>query len=238
MSKINILIVEDEPFIAKDLAFMLEDLHYNIAGIAYSGEDALKILASEQVDLAILDINIEGEMNGIELARRLQGIPFIYLTSHSSKEVVSEAKKTEPLAYLVKPIDERVLLTTIDVAFYNYQQKKLDIKDDEKSLLNDTLFIKSNHTYVKVKVEEILFVEANDNYCFVVTKEKKFLLSQTLKSIEQKLSQHGFIRVHRSYLINPERIQKFTEVSVYINNFEIPISRKYKSAFKSNFDLL
>lgn len=238
MSKIKILIVEDEPLIAKDLAFMLEDLDYEISGMAYNAADAIQIIKTKEVDLAILDISIEGEMNGIELTKYLGNIPFIYLTSHSSKEIVAEAKKTQPLAYLVKPIDEHDLLTTIDIAFYKYQQIQKQTPQEIKAKEDNSLFIKSNHSYIKVKIEEIYFVEANDNYCFIHTKAKKFLVSQTLKSIEARLSQYGFLRTHRSYLINKKWIEKFTEISVFMDGKEIPISRKYKSDFKSNFNML
>ena len=238
MRKIHILIVEDEPLIAKDLSYMLEDLDYSIAGIAYNAHDALKIVNERIVDLAILDINIEGDMNGIELAARLGTIPFVFLTSHSSKEVVSAAKKTEPLAYLVKPIDEHDLLATIDVAFYDYQQKQLTQTLIEKDKLEEDLFIKSGHSYIKVKVKDIMYLEANDNYCFVHTPSKKFLLSQTLKTIQERMTAFGFMRVHRSFVINPEWIEKFSELNVTINGKEIPISRKHKSEFKAKFRLL
>lgn len=231
MNTINILIVEDEPLIAKDLSFMLEDLDYKIAGIAYNGEDALEIVRLNSVDLAILDISIEGKMNGIELASKLGDIPFIYLTSHASKEIVERAKKTEPLAYLVKPIDEHDLLSTIDIAFYNFQKSKIINRSKE-------LFIKSGSTYVKVGVNDILYVEANDNYCFIHCKQKKFLISQTLKVIEQRLSEYNFLRIHRSFLINYEHIEKFSEVHVTINGVELPISRKHKLEFKSKLNLL
>ncbi len=238
MESLHILIVEDEPLIAKDLAYMLEDLDYKISGIAYNANDALKIAASERVDLAILDINIEGDVNGIALASKLDDIPFIYLTSHSSKEIVAEAKKTEPLAYLVKPIDEHDLLSTIDVAFYNYQkQQEASVEGKTRSQEND-LFIKSGHSYIKVKVKDILYVEANDNYCFIHSRVKKFLLSQTLKAIETRLSPFGFMRVHRSFLINPNGITSFSDVSLQIDKITIPISRKYKRDLKARFDLL
>ena len=238
MENIYILIVEDEPLIAKDLAYMLEDLDYKIAGIAYNAEDALRIIDEQSVDLAILDINIEGEMSGIDLAKKMNQIPFIYLTSHSSKEVVAEAKRTGPLAYLVKPIDEHDLLSTIDVAFYNYLQKIDNKENQNKKIFDDVIFIKSGHSYVKVRAKDIIYVEANDNYCFIHTSHKKFLLSQTLKSIEGKLESFKFIRVHRSYLINPEWIEKFSEVNVHLHGKEIPISRKHKAEFKSRLNFL
>jgi len=238
MDRINILIVEDEPLIAKDLAFMLQDLDYEIAGIAYNAKDALTIVKNNSVDLAILDISIEGDVNGIKLASKLEGIPFIYLTSHSSREVVEEAKKTGPLAYLVKPIDERDLLSTIDVAFYNFQQKQILPTHLSNSSVNSDLFVKSGHSYIKVNTNEILFAEANDNYCFIHTKDKKFLLSQTLKVIEEKLSPFNFLRIHRSYLINIGKVEKFTETTVFINQNELPIGRRQKKVFKSHFNLL
>ncbi len=238
MEKIHILIVEDEPLIARDLAYMLEDLEYEISGIAYNAIDALRIVKEKQVDLALLDINIDGDVDGITLASQLGSIPFIFLTSYSSKQILAEAKKTEPLAYLVKPIDEHDLLTTIDVAFYNYEQKKEGKNTGEVDDLPDTIFIKSGHSYIKVKTDEIFYVEANDNYCTIHSKVKKFLVSQTLKSVEARLQPYGFLRIHRSYMVNPIQVTKFTDISVYLDRVELPLSRKYKMAFKSKLNFL
>ncbi|MBK8851969.1 MAG: response regulator transcription factor [Saprospiraceae bacterium] len=120
----NILIVEDEPAIAQDIAFNLEDNGFAIAGIAHNSERALDLLYTKQVDLAILDINIAGTKTGIGLAKIINDkykIPFIYLTSFSDPETVKEAVDTLPHGYLVKPFKDSDLAPVIFIALAKHE---------------------------------------------------------------------------------------------------------------------
>lgn len=124
---INILIVEDEVAIAKEIAFNLEDHGYNIAGIAHSSEKALILLKNRQVDLALLDISINGSRTGIELARIINTnykIPFIYLTSFSDSDTISEAAETYPDGYIVKPFKDGDLQPAIEIALIKHKSKR------------------------------------------------------------------------------------------------------------------
>lgn len=239
MKSINVLIVEDEPLIADDLSYTLQDIGYHVSGIALSAEEAIGILDEEPVDLVLLDINIQGERDGIEIGKILNKeyfLPFIYLTSYSDKATLERAKKTNPLAYLVKPINEKDLLTTIEIALSNFQEK-ISIKNS-RSKLKDSIFIKESYTFYKLKIKEILYAEAHDNYCFVYTKVKKFLINNTLKVLEERLSSWDFARVHRSFLVNPDAISKIEDGYIYIDKYTIPISKKYKKEFIENLDAL
>jgi RNA polymerase sigma factor (sigma-70 family) len=126
MSAIRILIVEDEPLIAEDISVTLQNADFIVCGIAYSFEDALQQLHSNQPDMVLLDINLNGGTEGIDIAERINAqysLPFIYLTSYSDRQTLERAKKTEPSGYIVKPFSEASLYTTIEVALHNYAQK-------------------------------------------------------------------------------------------------------------------
>ena len=116
----HLLIVEDDPTIACDIAMNLEDHGYIIEGIAYSVDDAIEILEkSATIDLVMLDINLEGERSGIDLAKILDtdyGIPFIYLTSYSDETTITNAAGTFPASYLVKPFKESDLAPAVKIA--------------------------------------------------------------------------------------------------------------------------
>lgn len=119
----KILIVEDEPIIAKDLQYLLKNNEYQIIGIAHDSEAGLDMIHNRQPDLVLLDINIEGQKDGIELGEILQKnyqIPFLYITSYADEATLSRAKNTMPAGYIVKPFDERTLLTTIAVVVHNF----------------------------------------------------------------------------------------------------------------------
>lgn len=126
MNEGEILIVEDEGLVAKDIQRRLEALGYRVGGVASSGEEALRKATEFQPALALLDIKLKGAMDGIELAQQLRDryrIPVIYLTAYADDVTVQRVKKTEPLGYLIKPFDERELQTAIELALYKHRME-------------------------------------------------------------------------------------------------------------------
>lgn len=126
MSDIRILIVEDEPLIAEDIAQSLEKHEFIVSAIVYTKEDALERLSADLPDIALLDINLNGEMDGIEIAdtiNKQHNIPFIFITSYADKQTLEKAKYTEPSGYVVKPFNEASLFSTLEIALYNHAQK-------------------------------------------------------------------------------------------------------------------
>ncbi|MGQ0737676.1 MAG: response regulator [Bacteroidota bacterium] len=126
MSEIRVLIVEDEPLIAEDIAATLRQADFVVSGIAYSKEEALDQINSHVPDLALLDINLNGGMEGIEIAEEINRkfiLPFVFLTSYADKQTLVKAKQTEPSGYIVKPFSEASLYSAIEIALYNYAQK-------------------------------------------------------------------------------------------------------------------
>src|SRR5262249_43455384 len=127
MTRPRILIVEDEAIIATDLQRRLNRLGCEVVGIVAFGEDAVRLATETQPDLVLMDINLQGEMDGTQAARQLQvglQLPVVYLTASSDTSVVSRAKLTEAFGYLLKPLDERLLRITIDMALYKHQAEQ------------------------------------------------------------------------------------------------------------------
>ena len=126
MSDIKLLIVEDEPLIAEDIAQWLEKNEFLVSAVVYSKEDAMQQLITNLPDMVLLDINLNGEMSGIEIAEKINtvyNIPFIFITSYSDKQTLEKAKFTEPSGYIVKPFNEASLYSTLEIALYNHAQK-------------------------------------------------------------------------------------------------------------------
>lgn len=145
MSEIRILIIEDDPIIASDITDYLNNVDYQVSGIAYNPKMAFDELKNNQPDLILLDINLNSDKNGIDIAAFIHqnlSIPFIFLTSYSNREVLNKAKITEPSGYIVKPFDEDDLFATIEIALYNFAQKQkytrpqLDFERINKNLAN------------------------------------------------------------------------------------------------------
>ena len=123
MPRLSVLIVEDEPLVAEDIAGHLESIGFIVSGIAHSGEDALLKLKTQRPDAVLLDITLDGKMDGVDVAHHINEhykIPFIFLTSHADKFTVERVKATKPGAYLVKPFDENDLFTSLEMAVSNY----------------------------------------------------------------------------------------------------------------------
>lgn len=125
MSEIRVLIVEDEPLIAEDIADFLDSIDYSVSAIAHNAEDALQQLAANCPDIAILDVNLGTEKDGIfiaEIIKEKYKIPFVFLTSYSDKSTLDRAKHTHPMGYIVKPFEERNLRSTLEIALFNFSQ--------------------------------------------------------------------------------------------------------------------
>ncbi len=126
MSAIKVLIVEDEPLIARNIAMYLRNNDFEVSGIAHDPSDALYQLKWNSPDFAILDINLESDQDGIYVAEQINSqyfIPFIFLSSYSDRESLEKAKKTKPFGYLVKPFNEKTLYTTIEIAMMNHAEQ-------------------------------------------------------------------------------------------------------------------
>src|SRR5258708_2988905 len=136
MSTAQILVVEDEGIVARSLQRELRDFGYEVPLIASSGPDAIAKAASSQPDLVLMDIVLKGQMDGIEAARHMREelrIPVIYLTAYEDDETVQRARATEPFGYLIKPLEERELHTTIEMALYKHRMDQ-QVRDHEQWL--------------------------------------------------------------------------------------------------------
>ncbi|MBI5858801.1 MAG: response regulator transcription factor [Sphingobacteriales bacterium] len=127
MSKLRILIVEDEPVIAENISMYLDNADFEISGIAYDSTEAREQLIHNTPDAAILDVNLGSEEDGIDIAQHINEkfqLPFLFLTSYSDKETLERAKKVKPNGYIVKPFNEKTLLASLEIAISNFAAEK------------------------------------------------------------------------------------------------------------------
>ncbi|GAB3199015.1 DNA-binding LytR/AlgR family response regulator [Pontibacter aydingkolensis] len=248
MTKPKILISEDEVIIAEDLAASLEELGYTTCAID-SGQDTIDRIRETQPDLVLLDINLGGDQDGVDIGHRIRqefDIPFIYLTAYADHATIDRAKKTEPDGFLVKPFDEKSLRSAIEIALYKHDSGHREDREvngspastKEQEVAADYIFVKVKHRIIKVHYSEIIWVEAYDNYSFIVTADQKYLVSSTLKDMESKLPQQNFVRVHRSYIANLDKIEALEENSVVFAKGDVPIGKSYKKTLMSRFNII
>lgn len=243
MSKVKLAILEDERLLARDLKMRLTAMGYEVVANLYTYAEVVDFLNQEslEVDLMIVDIELDGELDGIkvgEMIRDEHDFPFIYLTSHTESSVVAEAQATNPSAYLVKPFREREIQIAIDLAISNFagsSERNIAAEESDAYIINDSFFIKKKFKYEKVKVEDILFAEAQRNYTLIKTRLESYLLSQSLKTVIDRLSYPYFIQSHRSYLLNLMHITGFEGNTVYLGEEEVPVSKNYRDTVFKRF---
>ncbi len=244
----NILIVEDEAIVAADLAARLNNSGYNVVDIADNYEDAITLFKQYSPDLVLLDITIKGNKNGIDIANTINAIictPFIFITAHIDAQTIESAKKTFPAAYLVKPFTTSHLLVSIDLAIHNfaYQKKAIPNAAERKEELEDLyskqdfLFIKEGYVFIKIHQKDILYLEAKDNYVRIHTINKQYLIRCTLTKAMERLNKAFMLRIHRSFGININHIESFTEHEINIGATVVPIGRNYKTDFLRFFEI-
>ena len=137
MEEIKVLIVEDEVIVAKDIGDTLLSLGYAIAGTAASAEEAIELSESTEPDIVLMDIMLEGELDGTEAAEIIRSrfnIPVIFLTAYSNEETLQRAKATNPYGYMLKPYQETDLYTTIEIALHKHRTQRKLIEETENAL--------------------------------------------------------------------------------------------------------
>lgn len=236
MNEIQILVVEDEPIIADDLVFMLEEMGYSNIDTAHYGENAIQKIDSKKYDLLLLDINLEGVLDGIQVAEHAHSnhaMPYIFLTSLSDEKTIERVKKTHPAAYLVKPIDEKDLRVNIELTL----DKAMNAEAQKKEYPS-VYYIKDRSRMSKVNTDEILYLEGSNNYTFVHTLKKKYVISQTLKRVAESMNPNQFIRIHKSAIVNFSKIDEIVDAHVVINGIKIAIGRTYRANLMARLDTI
>lgn len=240
-SNINVLIVEDEWITSEEIKEVLEGNGFLVVGQADNAEDALEIVRNHPVDIALLDINIKGAMDGIELAKEISSIRttgIVFLTAFDDSAYLERAKQVVPAAYLVKPFQSKNLVISIEMAFNSLSKDESESAHEGGFVVDDRIFIKENHLLVRILIQDIMYAEAVGSYTKIHTNNRTHVLAINLKAFEKKLGQTNFIRVHRSYLVNVSRIEAINGNLIYIGNTSIPISSGLKSEVLQRFRII
>ena len=238
--KIKILIAEDDFVVAKNLSISLEERGYDILGICESGEELLQLLGKNPPDIAIMDINLAGLLDGVEVTALIKSktnVPVVYLTSDRDQATMERAKLTNPDGYLIKPFDDDELVSAIEIALHRHHLTSGSQK--ETTVVSDShLFVKVKNRLEKVKFEDVRYLEANDIYSILVTHQNNFILSYSLKTLDEKLPSRNFMRVHRSYIVNVEHINAIEDNYILIADKNIPIGKTYREDLMKRLSII
>jgi DNA-binding LytR/AlgR family response regulator len=250
MSKTNVLVVEDESIVAKDIQQSLIKLGYNVIGTASTGEKAVLLAEEFMPDIVLMDIMLKGGMNGIDTAAQIKeklSIPVIFLTAYADEGTLAKAKVTEPYGYIIKPFKEIDLHTSIEMALYKHKKESEILKEREilYSIIEnkeskDFIFVKSNSRLVKLNTKEIYYIEALKDYVVINTLNTRYTVHSTMKDIERKMPSAEFLRVHRSFIVRIDKIASLELPNIILENDKkiIPVGGSYKDELISKLNMV
>ncbi len=239
MKHMKLFIVEDDPIIAADLKGILDDLGYNVCGVSHQPFEAKKRIESEKPDILLLDVNLSSEIDGIDLATLVKnvGAGIIFITAFSDKATRDRVKDLNPLGYILKPFDEKDIEVALDLALHQFRNQANFHRENDATA--ESIFIKTgNNSSRKIVFDDISILEACDNYAFIHVGDEKIMVSFTLKDLEQKIIAPFLVRVHRSYVVNTNKVQSIRNGVLVIGKHEIPIGKSYKDEVMKVFPTL
>lgn len=243
MEKYKVAIVEDDKMIAESLRDILECLGHEVISISDNGTEALDKLQDELPDIMLLDIQINGSMDGVALAEKINvhyPIPYIFTTAFADPQTVDRARDKSPYGYIVKPYGMKDIYTAIEIAMDNFKRFKNLEKDQSNGgvFKKNQLYIKSDSRFVRVDNDDILYVEAKGDYALFKTEDNSYIVHSTMKNVENKLDSNTFVKVHRSYIVNLNKIVDIEDSNLLIEKKVIPISRANKSTLMSKINVV
>lgn len=229
------IIVDDNNMARTAVKFLISQVDFlTLKKECASPVEAFNYLNAENVDLIFLDVEMP-EMTGIELIKNLNKRPIIILIT-SKKDYAVEAFELNVADYLLKPVTLPRFMAAVDKAKEIFDNKDAEIEINEQE--KEYIFVRSNSALNKIKLNGILYIQALGDYVNIYTSVKRVTVHCTLKSIEEKLGSAKFFRLHRSFLVAINHIDKVEEGNVYLGEHIVPIGEPYKKELLAKLNLL
>ena len=229
---ISCIIIDDEPLARKGLREYIAEIDFlRLAGEFDMPLKATDLLNSDNIQLLFLDIQMP-KISGLGFLKTLPHPPPVIFTT-AYPQYALEGYELNALDYLVKPVSfERFLKAALKAReYYEVRQKNTASEISEPIASRDYFFVKADSKLVKIFFDDVLFIEALQNYVTIHTKDRKYLTYLTFKSVEEYLPADRFIKTHKSYIVSLSKIDSIAGNEILIANHHIPISRNEKDDF-------
>jgi DNA-binding LytR/AlgR family response regulator len=229
---LNCIAVDDEN-LALDLIEdnILKVPFLNLVKRCKNAFEAMEVLQSQEIDLIFLDIQMPG-ITGVQFLQSITNSPMvIFVTAY--KQYALEGYNLNVIDYLLKPIDFERFLKAVNKASELHSLKHKVITEPVLEGKNSTIFVNADYSLVKIKTEEITYVEGLKDYIKIHlnSSTKPIVTRMTMKSIEEKLPSSQFFRVHKSFIISLDKIESIRNLKIKIGNAQIPVSESYTEEF-------
>lgn len=231
----NCIVVDDSKIARETIKLLIDQFSFlNLVKECESPVEAFEYLKREPVDLVFLDVEMPG-MSGIDLLKTLDTNPIIILVS-SKVDYAVEAFELNVVDYLLKPLTLPRFMVAVTKARELFENK------DPKQVLNasnkEYIFVRSGGLLIKIKLENIQYIQAIGDYVNIFTTEKRHTVHITLKNIEDKLPSDKFFRLHRSYLVSLNHIDNIEENSAYTGKHPLPIAGQFKKELLRKLNMI
>ena len=232
---IRCIIVDDEPLAVAQLEKYVERVPFLVnVGSCSSAAEAMEILSTGNVDAMFVDINMP-DIDGVQFVRSLVNPPFVVFTTAYSEYAI-EGFKLDAIDYLLKPIAFEDFLKASNKLnrIYSMNNNVQSAMEPSEGVCHDCLFVKSDYRMLRVPISSIKYIESMSEYVriFVEDSPKPIVSLLSMKKIEESLPAGDFMRVHRSYLVNLNKVKEVSKMRlVYDGGVYVPIGEMYKDAF-------
>lgn len=232
MTQYNCLIVEDEPLAAEVLQDYVQQVPFlSLKGICPDAIFAMEMLQREKIDLIFLDIHLP-KLKGFDFIRTLtRHNPYIIITT-AYHEYALQGYEYNVIDYLLKPVEFSRFLMAVN-KLNQFSPARQEVIAASPADERKYLFFNAGKKKVKIFLDEIIYIESLKEYIRLVTPSKSILTKMPLGQIEETLSAHQFIRIHRSFIVAKNKIDSFTATEVELNGKKFPIGRSYKELVQS-----
>lgn len=231
---ITCITIDDEPLALRQVVSYIEKTPFlDLKGAFDSPIQAFTFIQENEIDLLFIDINMP-DLNGLDFVKSLKNPPKVIFTTAYS-EYALEGFKVDALDYLLKPIDFASFLKAANKAKEWFDLKSKAVEEIKSN--DDYLFIKSEYKIVRVKLDDITYIEGMREYVRIhLAVEKPIMTLLSMKLLEQQLPSNNFMRVHRSYIVNLSKISTIERNRIVFDKIYIPVSEQYKEVFHQFID--
>lgn len=229
------IIIEDQLPAQRILKKFITDYEsLNLIGVFNNGIEAMEFVNKNEVDLMFLDIHLP-KLSGIDFLKSLNNPPQVIFTTAFS-EFALEGYELNVVDYLLKPFSfQRFVQAVSKVNLSDNEDSNSTSNEDPENNKKD-IFIKSGFDHIRVKIDDIVYIMSDADYTEIHLENNKHLSSETLRFWEQSLPSQQFSRVHKSYIVNTDKVMKVSGNQIYLENKKIiPIGRAYKNGFLEGF---
>ncbi|MGB0869978.1 MAG: LytR/AlgR family response regulator transcription factor [Flavobacteriales bacterium] len=227
---VSITIIEDNYLVSIGIKNLVEKEGFIVENIYKTGESFIDDLNKITSDIIIIDIELKGQINGIEIGQLLnQKHPekyLIFVTGKKDSQTITNILALNPACYIKKPYDDTTLLVNLNLVISKIKattfEKIISLKDGQKSY--------------QVSLHEILFIKSDRNYVEFYLKDKDmFFIREKISTIESSDDFKDFIKIHRQYLVNPKHIFHYNYKNLTVGNMDLPIAEKYRPDLRKRF---